>query len=62
MAALFCTLYAYQHICRSLQMQAALQSLAQAAQAQKTYITEAQMRYEQTKAFRHDICTQWPVK
>lgn len=61
MAALFCTLYAHQHICRSFQTQAALQSLAQAAQAQKTYITEAQMRYEQTKAFRHDIANHLSV-
>lgn len=55
LAALLCTLYAYQHICRSFQTQAALQSLEQATQAQKNYIAEAQLRYEQTKAFRHDI-------
>lgn len=55
LAALLCTLYAYQQICRSFQAQAALESLQQAAQAQKTYIAEAQMRYEQTRAFRHDI-------
>lgn len=61
LAALLCTLYAYQHICHSFQTQAALRSLAQAAQAQKTYITEAQMRYEQTKAFRHDIANHLSV-
>ncbi len=55
LGALLCTLYAYQYFCRSLQVQAALSSLTQAAQAQKAYIAEAQMRYEQTKAFRHDI-------
>lgn len=55
LGALFCTLYAYRRICRGFQTQAVLTSLAQAAQAQKAYIAEAQMRYEQTKAFRHDI-------
>ncbi len=55
LGALLCTLYAYQRFCQSLQAQAALHSLTQAAQAQKAYITEAQIRYEQTKAFRHDI-------
>ena len=53
--ALFCTLYACQRICRGLQAQAELNSLRQAAQAQKTYIAEAQLRYTQTQSFRHDI-------
>lgn len=61
LAALLCTLYAYQQICRSFQAQAALRSLEQAAQAQKTYIAEAQTRYEQTKAFRHDIANHLSV-
>ena len=61
LVALLCTLYAYQHICRSFQAQAALQSLVQAAQTQKVYIAEAQMRYEQTKAFRHDIANHLSV-
>lgn len=61
LAALLCTLYAYRQICRSFQAQAALQSLEQAAQAQKTYIAEAQTRYEQTKAFRHDIANHLSV-
>ncbi|MCI9162479.1 MAG: GHKL domain-containing protein [Lachnospiraceae bacterium] len=55
LGALLCTLYAYQRICQGFQAQAALDSLAQAAGAQKAYITEAQIRYEKTKAFRHDI-------
>jgi len=55
LGALLCTLYAYQRLCHSLQAQAALRSLAQAAQAQKGYIAEARAREEQTKAFRHDI-------
>lgn len=61
LAALLCTLYAYQHICHSFQTQAALQSLEQATQAQKNYIAEAQRRYEQTKAFRHDIANHLSV-
>jgi len=55
LGTLLCTLYAYQRLCHSWQTQTALQSLSQAAQAQKIYIAEAQTRYEQTKAFRHDI-------
>jgi len=55
LGALLCTSYAYQRLCHSLQTQAAYQSLSQAAQTQKVYIAEAQTRYEQTKAFRHDI-------
>ena len=61
LAALLCTLYAYRHICHSFQTQAALRSLEQATQAQKNYIAEAQMRYEQTKAFRHDIANHLSV-
>ena len=55
LAALLCTLYAYRHLCQGFQARAELQSLTQAAQAQKIYIAEAQARYEQTKSFRHDI-------
>ena len=55
LAALMCTLYAYHQLCQGFQAKAELQSLTQAAHAQKVYITEAQARYEQTKSFRHDI-------
>lgn len=55
LAALLCTLYAYRQLCWGFQAQAELRSLAQAARAQKVYITEAQARYEQTRSFRHDI-------
>lgn len=55
LAALLCTLYAYRCLCRGFQAQAALQSLTQAAQAQKTYIAEARLRDERTAAFRHDV-------
>lgn len=54
-AALLCTLYAYRQLCCGFQAQAALHSLTQAVQAEKVYIAEVQLRYEQTKAFRHDI-------
>ena len=55
LAALLCTLYAYRHLCHGFRAQAELQSLTQAARAQKIYIAESQARYEQTKSFRHDI-------
>lgn len=55
LAALLCTLYAYSHLCRGFQAQAALQSLTQAARTQRVYIAEARARYEQTRAFRHDV-------
>ncbi len=55
LAALLCALYAYRRLCQGFQAQAALQSLTQAAQAQKVYLAEARLRWEQTRAFRHDI-------
>jgi len=55
LGALLCTAFAYQRLCHSLQAHTALQSLSQSVQTQKMYIAEAQTRYEQTKAFRHDI-------
>lgn len=55
LGATLCTLYAYRQLCRGFRAQAALESLTQAAQAQKIYIAEAQARYEQTRAFRHDV-------
>lgn len=55
LAALLSTLYAYRGICRGFQTRAELISLTQAARAQEVYLTEARMRYERTRAFRHDI-------
>lgn len=55
LSTLLCSLYACQRICRNFQAQAAYASLAQETQAQKTYVAEAQMRYEKTRSFRHDI-------
>ena len=55
LAAALCTLYAYRRIRRGCEAQAALASLRQAAEAQKIYLAEAQTRYDQTRAFRHDL-------
>ena len=55
LAALLCTLYAYRQLCQGFQARAELQSLTQAAQAQKVYVAEAQVRCERTRAFRHDV-------
>ncbi len=55
LAALLCTLYAYSQLCQGFLARAELQALTQTAHAQKVYIAEARLRYEQTKAFRHDI-------
>lgn len=55
LASLLCTLYAYRRACRGLQAQAELDSLGQAARAQKAYVAEAQARDAETRAFRHDF-------
>lgn len=55
LAALLCTLCAYRRARRGIAAQAALASLTQSVQAQKTYVEEAQARYGKTAAFRHDL-------
>ena len=55
LAALLCTLYAYRRACRGVRAQAELASLSQSVQAQRTYVAEAQARYEKTRCFRHDL-------
>nr|WP_325213540.1 GHKL domain-containing protein [uncultured Oscillibacter sp.] len=55
LAALLCTLYAYRRACRGVQAQAELDSLSRSVQAQRTYVAEAQARYEKTRSFRHDL-------
>ena len=55
LAAALCTLYAYRRIRKGFEAQAALDSLTQAAETQKIYLAEAQTRYAQTRAFRHDL-------
>lgn len=55
LGALFSALYAYKRTCDGFRAQLALVSLQQETNAQKTYVAQAQMRYDQTRAFRHDI-------
>ena len=55
LGALLCTLYAWRCVRRGFEAQAGLLSLLQATRAQRTYVAEAQERYRQTRAFRHDI-------
>lgn len=55
LGALLCSLYAYRRICDGFFAQAAMASLTQEIHAQKTYVAQAKMRYEQTQSFRHDI-------
>lgn len=53
--ALLCTLYAYHKIYHSFQAKAELDSMTQAVNMQRIYISEAQARHERTRTFRHDI-------
>lgn len=55
LGALLCTLYAYRQLCRGFVAQGELRAVTQAAQAQKIYLAEARLRYERTRAFRHDV-------
>lgn len=55
MGAFLSALYAYKRLCDGFRAQASFAALKQEAHAQRAYVTEAQMRYEQTRAFRHDI-------
>lgn len=54
-ACLFLALFAYERITGIFQEAQKLKLLKQQAQVQEVYIREAAMRYEQTRAFRHDI-------
>lgn len=55
LGALLCALYAYRQLCRGFAAQGELQAVTQAARAQKVYLAEARIRYERTRAFRHDV-------
>lgn len=55
LCSLFSALYAYQRIYNNFETQNALNLLAQENHAQRTYVSESQIRYERTKAFRHDL-------
>lgn len=53
--SMFSTLYAYGRMSENFKMEAAMSLLKQEAHAQKNYVAEAKLRYERTRAFRHDI-------
>lgn len=55
LVALLSTLYLEQRVRESFRTKTALASLEQENHAQKTYVAQAQARYEQTRAFRHDM-------
>lgn len=48
LAALFAALYTYKRACEGFQAQ-------EAVRVQKSYVAQAQRRYEETRAFRHDM-------
>lgn len=52
---LFSSLYAYRRVYDGFETESALASLTQETRAQKSYVAEAQARYENTRAFRHDV-------
>lgn len=52
---LFTSLIAYQNIKKSICAEQTIQLLKQQYHFQQNYIQEAQMRYEKTRSFRHDI-------
>lgn len=53
--SLFSVLAAYQKLAESIKNEQAMKVLEQQMNDQEIYVREAQMRYEQTQAFRHDI-------
>lgn len=55
LAALFCTLAAYRYVSHTMQVNADLEILNEALSAQRTYVHEAQKRYERTRELRHDL-------
>lgn len=55
LCAIYSSLYAYQKLLDSFEMKSKLALLQQETHSQKTYVEEARTRYEQTRAFRHDI-------
>lgn len=61
LSALLSTLFACQRLRRGFQAQAALAAMSREVQAQRTYVAQAQMRYEKTRGFRHDITSHLSV-
>lgn len=58
---LFAVLFAYRKLSESFELQIKNVVLEQEVDTQKNYIQEVQTRYEQTRAFRHDIKNHWVV-
>ncbi|MCM1467996.1 MAG: GHKL domain-containing protein [Alistipes sp.] len=54
-ASLFCVLYAYKKLLDSFLLNMKISLLEQEADFLQQYVTEARIRYEKTKSFRHDI-------
>lgn len=58
---LFAVLFAYRKLSESFKLQVKNALLEQEVDTQKNYMKEVQTRYEQTRAFRHDIKNHWVV-
>ena len=54
-AGMCASLLTFRKMMRAIQQEQMLQALKQQALIQSTYVRESQTRYEQTRAFRHDI-------
>lgn len=55
LASLFCILRAYKKLEESFRLKERLSLLEQEEASLRRYVDEARMRYERTKAFRHDV-------
>ncbi len=53
--SLFCIMSAYKKLMESFRLNEEAALLAEQAHFLKQYVSEAKMRYEKTKSFRHDI-------
>ncbi|MHA6530032.1 sensor histidine kinase [Paenibacillus sp. BAC0078] len=58
---LLAVLFAYQKLSEAFELQMRNTLLEQQVDTQKDYMQEVQTRYEQTRAFRHDIKSHWTV-
>jgi len=58
---LFAVLFAYRKLSEAFELQIKNALLEQEVDTQKDYMQEVQTRYEQTRAFRHDIKNHWVV-
>lgn len=54
-SSLFCMLYVYKKLASGFKMSARVRSLEQERHYQNQYVLEAKSRYENTRAFRHDV-------